>query len=74
MKALHVDKARPEEKIYVPVSGARVQSHVFAPVPVSNPTQAAITGAKVGEGYLVYIGDVNSEDESTEVALKFCGL
>jgi len=74
MKALHVDKARPEEKVYVPADGARVQSHVFPATPVSDASQAAVAVAKIGEGYLVYIGDVNSEMESAEVVLKFCGL
>lgn len=74
MKVLHVDKARPEEKMFVPVDGARIQSHVFAPVPVSDPTQAAVAGAKIGEGYLVYVGDVNPETGSAEVVLRFCGL
>ncbi len=73
MKALHVDKARPEEKIYVPADGARVQSHVFPATPISD-SQAAVAGAKIGQGYLFYLGDVNGEEESTQVVLRFCGL
>jgi hypothetical protein len=59
MKALHVKNALPREKIIVPVE---------------RQAQAAVVGAKVGEGFVVYAGDVNSGDESDRVILSLCGL
>lgn len=73
MKALHIKQARPHEKIFVPVSGALTQSHVFPPEHV-DATQAAVTGAQIGNGYLVYCGDVNGEVGSDEIMLSLCGL
>jgi hypothetical protein len=73
MKTLHINNARPHEKIFVPVRNARTQSLVFAPTPV-DPTQAAVTGAKIGNGYVVYCGDVNPEEGSDKVILALCGL
>lgn len=34
----------------------------------------AVAFGKVGKGYLGYVGDVNAEDESTDVVLAMCGL
>jgi hypothetical protein len=59
MKALHVKNALPREKIIVPVDTS---------------SQAAVAGAKVGEGFVVYAGDVNSEESSDRVILSLCGL
>jgi hypothetical protein len=73
MKALHVRDARPNEKILIPTGDAATQSLVFAPQLVDQ-AQAAVVGATVGNGYLVYIGDVNSEDASNGVMVSLCGL
>jgi len=59
MKALHVKNALPREKIIVPVD---------------KQPQAAVVGAKVGEGFVVYAGDVNPGKESDRVILSLCGL
>lgn len=73
MKVLHVKNARSEEKIFVPVSKAVTESRVFSPELVDQ-AQAAIVGAKVGNGFLVYVGDVNGEQGSDKVILNLCGL
>lgn len=73
MKVLHIKNARPHEKILVPVSDAMTQSHVFPPSYVDQ-TQAATTGTKIGDGYLVYCGDVNAEVGSDHAILALCGL
>lgn len=73
MKVLHIKNARPQEKIFVPVSDAMSQSHVFPPSYVDQ-TQAATTVAKIGDGYLVYCGDVNAEVGSDQTILALCGL
>ena len=59
MKALHIKNALPREKIIVPVD---------------KQVQAAVVGAKVGEGFVVYAGDVSAGDESDRVLLSLCGL
>ncbi|KAE8355426.1 hypothetical protein BDV28DRAFT_146100 [Aspergillus coremiiformis] len=73
MKTLHVKNVQPHEKIFGPVRNARTQSHVFPPEPVDS-AQAAVAGASVGNGYLVYCGDVNGEDGSNRIILSLCGL
>ncbi|KAL4947455.1 hypothetical protein BDW69DRAFT_178373 [Aspergillus filifer] len=73
MKVLHIQNARPQEKIFLPVEGAVMQSHVFAPVYVDQ-AQAAVAGARIGLGHLVYCGDVNGEDGSNQLLLALCGF
>lgn len=73
MKVLHIKNARPHEKIFVPVADAMTQSYVFPPSYVDQ-TQAATTGAKIGDGYLVYCGDVNPEVGSDVTILALCGI
>lgn len=73
MKVLHVKGARAHEKIFVPVPQATTQSMVFPPEYVDQ-AQAAIVGAKIGEGYLVYDGNVNPEEGQNRVVLTLCGL
>ncbi|CZT04072.1 uncharacterized protein RCO7_05669 [Rhynchosporium graminicola] len=73
MKALHVRDAKPQERILVPVAGSKTQSMVFAPSDVDR-SQAAVVGARIGNGYLAYVGDVNGEEESDDVILVLCGL
>ncbi|PYH92042.1 hypothetical protein BO71DRAFT_400873 [Aspergillus ellipticus CBS 707.79] len=72
MKVLHMKDARPQEKIFVPDTGAKTQSMVFAPAEVDQ-SQAAVVGAKIGRGDLVYCGDVNGE-ESNALMLALCGF
>jgi hypothetical protein len=73
MKVLHVKNARPDEKIFVLVPNAMTQSNVFLPEYVDQ-AQAAVVEAKVGNGYLVYIRDVNAEERSDKIILSLLGL
>ena len=73
MKVLHVKNARPHEKIFSPIPEAMTQSFIFPPSGVDE-AQAAIVGANIGHGFLVYCGDVNGEESSDKVILAFCGL
>ncbi|KAF3397112.1 hypothetical protein DPV78_007844 [Talaromyces pinophilus] len=73
MKVLHIKNARPQEKIFVPVSAAMTQSIALPPSHVDE-TQAATTGAKIEDGYLVYCGDVNPGDELDQTILALCSL
>lgn len=69
MKTLHVSNARPQEKIFIPENGARTQLPAYVA-----ETEAAVTAAKIGDGYLVYCGDVNGEHGSDQTILALCGL
>ena len=73
MKVLHVKDARPDERIFVPVPGAMKKSRVFPPDHVDQ-AQAAVAGAKFGNGFVVCAGDVNPGQESDQVILTLCGL
>jgi hypothetical protein len=73
MKVLHVKYAEPHEKIFVPITDAMTQSHVFSPEYVDQ-TQAAVVGTRLGDGYIAYVGDVNAEKGSDDVILRLCGL
>lgn len=59
MKALHLRNTRLEDRIYV-----------------SDPssTQSPAIFAKYGNGYLGWIGDVNTENGTTELLLTMCGV
>lgn len=73
MKVLQVKDARPHEKIFLPVTNPETQSLGFSPKYV-NRAEAAVVGAKVGNGYLVYAGDVNPGEGSDKIILTLCGL
>ncbi|KAL4778154.1 hypothetical protein BJX76DRAFT_366668 [Aspergillus varians] len=73
MKVLHIKNAKPHEKVFVPDQGAQTQSLVFAAESVDH-SQAAVTAARLGEGYLVYCGDVNGEVGSNRFMLALCGF
>ncbi|KAL4966777.1 uncharacterized protein BDV14DRAFT_34860 [Aspergillus stella-maris] len=73
MKVLHVKNARPDEKLFIPQDGAKTQSRVFSAEYVDE-SQAAVVGAKLGRGFLVYCGDVNGEDGSNRLMVALCGF
>ncbi|TGO45841.1 hypothetical protein BCON_0361g00010 [Botryotinia convoluta] len=73
MKVLHVQNAKQHEKIFLPVPGGTTQSLVF-PSSHVDEEQAAVVGAKIGDGFLVYCGDINGEQGSDKVILALCGL
>jgi hypothetical protein len=59
MKALLIKNALPREKIVVPVESS---------------AEVAVAGAKVGEGFVIYAGDVEPGENSDTVILSLCGL
>ena len=74
MKALHVSGLAAGDAIYLPTENARLQSMVFAPVAITDQSESPAVQTRVGCGHLGYIGDVNSEEESTKVILAMLGL
>lgn len=71
MEAVFIKNARPKEKIYIPVKGAMTERTLPEPV---DQTQAAVVGAKVGDGYVAYCGDTNPGKELEQVILALCGF
>jgi len=74
MKAVSLKGVEERSKIYRPTEASVTQSHVFAPEYVDDLSQAAVAYQKVGNGWLGYVGDVNSEEGSTAVIVAMCGL
>lgn len=72
MKVLHVKHARADEKMFVPIPGAMTES--FVPPPglmwIRHKLQC---GARIGQGALIYCGDVNAEDGPTAMTLALIG-
>lgn len=73
-KALAVKNVAPGDVWYAAKPDSVIQSAVFSPDNAHRPGQAAVAMAKVGEGKLGYLGDVNAESESQTVVLAMCGL
>ncbi|KAF8535384.1 hypothetical protein BDD12DRAFT_855523 [Trichophaea hybrida] len=74
MKAVSLKGVEERSKIYHPTGASNTQSLVFSSQPVKDLSQAAVAYQKVGNGWLGYVGDVNSEKESTAVVMAMCGL
>lgn len=77
MKAVHLKNVKSKHKVYVPTSGSCVETPSGEPgQPVSGSllNECPAAWVPVGKGYLGYIGDVNSEEESTRLALEMCGI
>lgn len=73
MKVLHIKNAEPHEKIFIPSPDDMIESVDFLPGYIDQ-TQAAVVGTRVGDGYIVYAGDVNPGEESSDVIIRLCGL
>lgn len=73
MKADHVQGARKTEKMFVPIDDAKTESRVLSSKHV-NQAQAAAAAATIGEGTLVYCGDVNGESGSNALMMSLCGF
>ena len=72
-KAVFLKNVASDDSMYRPSSDSVTQSRVFLPAP-ANPNETAVAFAKVGEGRLGYIGDVNNEQGSQAVLLSMLEL
>ncbi|KAJ5354237.1 hypothetical protein N7541_006801 [Penicillium brevicompactum] len=72
MKAVHVRGATESQRMFVAAPGAQTQSNAFAPQDVDR-SQAAVAAARIGQGTLVYCGDVSGEGESVALIMSLCG-
>lgn len=73
-KAVSAKGVREEHKVYVPTTESWTQSRVFMSEPVKDLSKVPVTFTQIGQGHLGYVGDVNSEVESTAVVLAMFGL
>lgn len=65
MKAMHLKNVAPAASVYLPTETSKIQSFVFAPDPVRDLQETPAAFAKVGEGYVGFVGDVNDEEQTT---------
>lgn len=73
-KALHLANVTYDDAVYLPGDESVIESNVFGPRRVTDRTETPAAFAKVGEGKIGYVGDVNNEDETTPMILGMCGL
>lgn len=73
-KALHLANVAHADAIYLPSDGSHVESMVFGPAPIDDKKQTPAALAKVGDGKIGYIGDVNNENETMPLVLAMCGI
>lgn len=73
-KALHLQNVARQDAVYLPTASSYTQSRVFAPGPVGDRSQTPVAFGPCGLGKVGYVGDVNSEEETTPVVLAMCGL
>lgn len=76
MKTVHLANITPEMAIYHATDDSRLTSLVWDPVRVSefSAGEAPAVCARVGQGLLSFLGDVNGEQASTPVILSMLGL
>ncbi|PIL32503.1 transporter [Ganoderma sinense ZZ0214-1] len=75
-KAVHVKDAPRAHAVYLPTAASHVESRVFARDPITGEMaqESPAVCARVGEGYLGYVGDVNGEQGSTRLIFEMCGV
>ena len=59
VKAVHLKGVKAEDVLYAPTEDSRVESNVFSPTPV-DLSNVPVAYTRIGDGFLGYVGDVNS--------------
>ncbi len=72
-KAVFLKNVATTAAMYRPSGFSMTESHVFAAAPVDT-SQTPVVFARVDEGWLGYVGDVNNESGSQSAVLAMCGL
>jgi hypothetical protein len=73
-KALFLANVDDGATWYRQTENSRIESFGSASERVSNVDEVPVAFAKVGQGRLGYVGDVNGEDGSHAVVLAMCGI
>ncbi|KAF9009607.1 hypothetical protein BDQ17DRAFT_1235517, partial [Cyathus striatus] len=76
MKAQHIDNISesPDIMFYRATEDSHLESHVFAPVKITKLDESPAVAARVGKGWLNFVGDVNGESESTRTVMAILGV
>ncbi|EMD35990.1 hypothetical protein CERSUDRAFT_156736 [Gelatoporia subvermispora B] len=77
MKTLHITGINTrEDAVYLPTESSHVESMVFPNVQItgSGLEESPAVFARVGDGYLGYVGDVNGEQPSIRLLIEMCGV
>ncbi|KAF9009608.1 hypothetical protein BDQ17DRAFT_1072795 [Cyathus striatus] len=74
MKALHVSNISPDVMLYRTTEESRLESFVFAPMKINKPGESPAVAARVGKGWLSFLGDVNGEKGSTGAVMAMLGV
>lgn len=72
-KAVHLKNVEPTAALYLPSRDSMTESHVFPAAPVDRE-QTPVAFTAFDQGWVGYVGDVNTEEGSDEVILAMCGL
>ncbi|CZT04073.1 hypothetical protein WAI453_011115 [Rhynchosporium graminicola] len=74
MSVLHMRRAKPDDRMFLqaPDPEAETEDTLFPTGP--HKGQAAVVGAKVKYGFLVYIGDINGQTGTKKLILALIGL
>jgi hypothetical protein len=73
-KAVFLANVSINDAWYLPTDSSRTESLVFHSEQVQDLQQTPVAFAKLGNGKLGYVGDVNGEEGSDAVVLAMCGL
>jgi hypothetical protein len=73
-KALFAKNVAPADAWYRPDEDSVVESRVFPPTSVNNVGESPVVLARVGDGRLGYVGDVNAEQGTDAAILAMCGF
>ncbi|OAK96087.1 hypothetical protein IQ06DRAFT_48811 [Phaeosphaeriaceae sp. SRC1lsM3a] len=73
-KAVFLANVSINDAWYLPTDSSRTESLVFHSRQVRDKEQTPVALAKIGNGKLGYVGDVNGEEGSDAVVLAMCGL
>ena len=77
VKAVYLKNVKREHRIYVPARTSSVEGTFGEPGTPLTPAlqdECPTAWAPVGKGFLGYVGDVNSEEESVRLVLEMCGV
>ncbi|KAI2612706.1 uncharacterized protein GGS25DRAFT_518391 [Hypoxylon fragiforme] len=72
--ATYIRDVAPADAWYTTTENSIIEPCPFAPEVPHNVTQISVALACVGNGKLGYVGDVDAEEGSADVALAMCGL
>ncbi|TFY60955.1 hypothetical protein EVJ58_g4815 [Rhodofomes roseus] len=77
MKAGHLKHVKKKHRVYMPTTASCIEEQFSQPGPLVTGSlldECAAAWAPIGKGYLGYVGDVNTEEESIRLVLEMCGI